>query len=226
MPARGSEHESRRHYAVANWLFLRLLGAAFFFAFASLIGQVGGLIGSRGILPARDFMRDAADWANAIGLGLERYRLFPTLTWLSTSDAFLVGLATAGAILSAFQIAGIGCTVVLPLLWLLFLSLSVVGRDFLSYQWDALLLETGLIALAVTPHVWRHTPTDRIDPPLVGRLLVWWLLFRLMFASGVVKLTSGDPLWRDLTALAVHYETQPLPTPLAWIFAQLPLWLQ
>lgn len=230
MPARDTQHESRpesrRHYAVANWLFLRLLGAAYFFAFASLIGQVDGLIGSRGILPAADFMRDAADWANAVGLGLERYRLLPTLTWLSTSDGFLVGLATAGAVLSAFQIAGIGCTFVLPALWLLFLSLSVVGRDFLSFQWDALLLETGLIALAVTPHVWRHRLTDRIEPPVVGRLLVWWLLFRLMFASGVVKLASGDPLWRDLTAMAVHYETQPLPTPLAWFFAQLPLWLQ
>ncbi len=234
MPPRGSEHESRResrpesrrHYAAANWLFLRLFGVAYFFAFSSLIGQFDGLIGSRGILPAADFMHDATDWANAVGLGLERYRLFPTLTWLSASDRFLVGLATAGAVLSALQIAGIGCTVVLPVLWLLFLSLSVVGRDFLSYQWDALLLETGLLALAVTPHVWRHKLTDRIEPPLVGRLLVWWLLFRLMFASGMVKLLSGDPLWRDLTAMAVHYETQPLPTPPAWFLAQLPLWLQ
>ena len=225
MPALASEHESRSHYAVANWLFLRLLGAAYFFAFASLIGQVDGLIGSRGILPAGDFIRDAADGANAIGLGLERYRLFPTLAWLSTGDGFLVGLATAGAVLSALQIAGLGSIVVLPLLWLLFLSLSVVGRDFLSFQWDALLLETGLVALAVTPHVWRHKLADRLDPPLVGRLLVWWLLFRLMFASGAVKLLSGDPYWRDLTAMAVHYETQPLPTPLAWFFAQLPLWL-
>ena len=226
MPAAGSENERRRHYAVTNWLFLRLLGAAYFFAFASLTGQVEGLIGSRGILPAAGFMRDAADWADAIGLGLERYHLFPTLTWLSTSDRFLVGLATVGAVLSAFQIAGIGCTVVLPLLWLLFLSLSVVGRDFLSYQWDALLLETGLVALAVTPHVWRHRLTDRTDPPLAGRLMVWWLLFRLMFASGAVKLLSGDPFWRDLSAMAVHYETQPLPTPLAWFLAQLPLWMQ
>ena len=226
MPVSATDPESRSHYSVANWLFLRLLGAAYFFAFASLIGQVDGLIGSRGILPAADFMREAADWASATGLGLERYRLFPTLAWLSTSDGFLVGLATAGAVLSVLQIAGIGCMVVLPALWLLFLSLSVLGRDFLSYQWDALLLETGLIALAVTPHVWRHRLADPIDPPLVGRLLVWWLLFRLMFASGAVKLLSGDPSWRDLTAMAVHYETQPLPTPLAWFLAQAPVWFQ
>jgi hypothetical protein len=30
---------------------------------------------------------------------------------------------------------------------------------------------------------------------------------------------------RDLTALAFHYGTQPLPTPVAWYLAQLPLWL-
>ncbi len=226
MRAGATEHDGRGHYAVANWLFLRVLGAAYLFAFASLIGQIEGLIGSRGILPAGDFMREAAGWAQANGLGLERYRLFPTLAWLSASDGFLVGLAAAGALLSFLQIAGVASTVVLPLLWLLFLSLSVVGRDFLSFQWDALLLETGFVALAVTPHVWRHRLRDRIDPPAVGRLLVWWLLFRLMFASGVVKLLSGDPSWRDLTALAVHYETQPLPTPAAWFFAQLPLWFQ
>jgi hypothetical protein len=50
-----------------------------------------------------------------------------------------------------------------------------------------------------------------------------FLLFRLMFASGVVKLSSGDPNWRNLTALAWHYETQPLPNPLSWYLHQLPL---
>jgi lipase maturation factor 1 len=226
MDARFQEHDGRGHYAVANWLFLRILGVAYLFAFASLIGQVEGLIGSRGILPAADFMREAAGWADTNGLGLDRYRLFPTVFWLSSSDGFLVGVATAGALLSVLQIAGIASTVVLPMLWLLFLSLSVAGRDFLSFQWDALLLETGVVALAVTPHVWWHRLADRLDPPVVGRLLVWWLLFRLMFASGAVKLLSGDPTWRDLTAMAVHYETQPLPTPLAWFLAQLPLWFQ
>jgi hypothetical protein len=45
-----------------------------------------------------------------------------------------------------------------------------------------------------------------------------------MFLSGVVKLSSGDPSWRHFTALPVHYETQPLPTPLAWYMYQLPAW--
>jgi hypothetical protein len=58
---------------------------------------------------------------------------------------------------------------------------------------------------------------------------VWlyrWLLFRLMFSSGVVKLTSGDPTWRNLTALSYHYHTQPLPSPVAWYADKLPLGFQ
>ena len=53
-----------------------------------------------------------------------------------------------------------------------------------------------------------------------------WLLFRLMFSSGLVKLLSGDALWHNLTALTVHYETQPLPTWIGWYAHQLPAWFQ
>ena len=45
-----------------------------------------------------------------------------------------------------------------------------------------------------------------------------------MFSSGLVKLLSGDPAWRGLTALTFHYETQPLPTWPAWYAHQLPVW--
>jgi hypothetical protein len=55
-------------------------------------------------------------------------------------------------------------------------------------------------------------------------LLVRWLLFRLMFSSGVVKLASGDPTWWNLRALDVHYFTQPIPTWTAWFAHQLPAW--
>jgi hypothetical protein len=56
--------------------------------------------------------------------------------------------------------------------------------------------------------------------------LLRWLLFRLMFASGLVKLVSGDSTWRNLTALRFHYETQPLPTWVGWYAHQLPLIVQ
>jgi len=64
------------------------------------------------------------------------------------------------------------------------------------------------------------------EPPHLARYLAWWLLFRLMFMSGIVKLASGDPTWRHMTALTFHYQTQPLPTMLAWYMQQLPAWFQ
>jgi hypothetical protein len=98
-------------------------------------------------------------------------------------------------------------------LYILYLSFSTAGQDFLSFQWDSLLLETGFLAMF-------------LGNSRCVILLFRWLLFRLMFLSGVVKLTSHDPVWRDFTALAFHYMTQPLPTPLAWYMYQLPLAVQ
>jgi len=61
-------------------------------------------------------------------------------------------------------------------------------------------------------------------PSRVALLLAWWLVFRLMFSSGVVKLSGGDSTWWNLTALDVHYETQPIPTWSAWYAHNMPPW--
>jgi hypothetical protein len=114
--------------------------------------------------------------------------------------------------------------VVLPLLWLTYLSLSIVCRDFLGFQWDTLLLETGFLAIFLAPLTRRERLRHLIDPPRAAVWLMLWLLFRLMVGSGAVKLASGDAAWHDLTALAFHFETQPIPTPVAWYAHQLPLW--
>ena len=109
------------------------------------------------------------------------------------------------------------------LLWLSYLSMTVAGQTFLSFQWDSLLLESGLLALLLTPWGWRLDRAD--DEP--GRFAVWlfrWLVFRLMFESGVVKLTAGDPVWLSWRALEYHYQTQPLPTWTSWYVHQMPAW--
>jgi hypothetical protein len=211
-------------YATASWVFLRLLGLVYLFAFWSLAQQIPGLIGHDGILPAAGYLADVREWADGTGVGLDRYRQVPTLFWLTSDDRVLQGVALAGVGLGAMLAAGIAPLIVLPLLWASYLSLAVVCRDFLAFQWDALLLEAGFLAICVAPVAWRHRLRDSADPPWLGRWLLWWLLFRLLFGSAVVKLASGDPTWRDFTALAVHYETQPLPTPLAWYAWALPLW--
>jgi hypothetical protein len=203
-------------YTVSSWLFLRLLGLAYLCAFWSLATQIRGLVGAEGILPAQELMMSAHRWADAGRLGaVSRFLALPTVCWLGAGDSVLVSLCAIGVALSLCQLAGLAGALVLPLLWLLYLSLSTVCTEFLSFQWDTLLLETGLLAIVLVPWTLWHRPGNA-EPRALSRWLIWWLLFRLMFVSGVVKLTSGDPLWRGLTAVAVHYETQPLPTPLGW----------
>jgi hypothetical protein len=119
--------------------------------------------------------------------------------------------------------AGLLPALLLPALWALWLSLCVVGGDFLSFQWDYLLLEAGLLACFAAAAGARPAPRD---PPAAVHWLLRWLIFRLMFQSGAVKLLSGDPAWRDLTALTYHYWTQPLPAWPAWYAHHLPLWWQ
>ena len=209
-------------YRASTWLFLRLLGLAYFIAFCSLAVQVVGLIGHDGILPAREYVDGARAFVASHQIGADRFRLLPTLCWLSTSDTFLRSLCYGGATLALLLLVGIAPIPALVLLWIDYLSLSVVSREFLSYQWDALLLEAGLLAVFLAPPVLWEGRGARFDPPPVARWLALWLMVRLMVGSGAVKLASGDPTWRQLTALTFHYYTQPIPTPLAWHASRLP----
>jgi len=207
-------------YLLSRWLFLRLLGLVYLIAFVSLAVQITGLVGEHGILPARDFL----DQARAT-YGGAAYRLFPTLCWLGAGDGALRSLAWGGAALALLLIAGVAQGPALLLLWALYLSLSVVGQVFLWFQWDALLLETGLVAILYAPARWLPSLEREPEPSRAMHWLVLWLLFRLMFLSGITKLASGDPTWRNLTALDYHFWTQPLPPWTAWYAQQLPPWM-
>ncbi len=214
MPPSGPPFTST--YVVTRRLFLRLLGLVYLLAFVSLATQIVGLVGERGILPAGRFLA----WAHST-YGGESYRQLPTLFWLGADDNALRLAAWAGVALSAALVFGVAPVTVLFLLWALYLSLSVVGQDFLSFQWDALLLETGLLAMLWAPMTWRLGRSER-PPPELARLLLVFLLFKLMFLSGATKILSGDPTWRGGTALDFHFETQPLPPWTAWYAHQMP----
>ncbi|MDA1093106.1 MAG: lipase maturation factor family protein [Acidobacteria bacterium] len=207
-------------YLLSRWIFLRLLGSIYLIAFASLAVQVGGLIGANGILPATDYFDRLFDT-----LGPTAYADYPSLLWFSSSDLTLTTLCAAGVVLSGLLVAGIGPRVVLWMLWVSYLSLTIGGQTFLAFQWDTLLLETGLLACFYAPPGWRPGLATQTPPAPVARWLIWWLLFRLMFLSGVTKLASGDPTWANLTALTYHYQTQPLPLWTAWYVHHLPIWV-
>ena len=211
----------RPTFFLTRWLFLRLLGVIYLIAFLSLWTQIDGLIGSDGILPAERYLSAVREQ-----VGLERYLAFPTLCWLNDSDAFLHLLCGGGVFLSLLLIVGVAPVLALTGLWLFYLSLVSAGQSFLGFQWDALLLETGFLAIFFAPlRILPGISREPVPSPVVLWLLRW-LLFRLMFASGVVKLMSGDPTWSNLTALNFHYETQPLPTSLGWYVHHLPEWIQ
>ena len=188
--------------------FLRILGLIYCIAFVSFGVQASGLIGSHGILPFGVYLMAARK-----GLGRAAYWNLPTLLWLYPHDLALTAVWMAGAVCSLAAVWGRGQGMALALCLVLWLSLCSVGQDFLSFQWDILLSEAGFLALFA-------------DATRVPVWLFRWLMFRLMFFSGAVKWLSHDPTWRNFTALTYHYETQPLPTPLAWYMQQLPSWFQ
>ena len=219
-------HVELPDYFLTRWIFLRALGAIYLVAFISLWTQISGLVGHNGVLPADQFMSAVTQQCDAHGIGLERFHLLPTLCWFDSSDGFLNFQCAAGIAFAILLIVGVAPAPCLALLWLIYLSLSVVGRDFFGFQWDNLLLEAGFLAIFFAPLQFLPKFSRETPPPKILLWLLRLLLFKLVFSSGCVKLLSGDPNWRNLTALTFHYQTQPLPTWLGWYASQLPLWFQ
>ncbi|MBW7907437.1 MAG: lipase maturation factor family protein [Kiritimatiellae bacterium] len=208
-------------YAWANQLGLRALGVVYFIAFTSYLVQADGLIGVNGVLPF-------AEWLAAIRPRVEilGFHHMPTLLWLWPNDAGLHTALWIGIVCSVLLVLGFAPLFSTSALWALYLSVTLVGRTFFSFQWDSLLTEAGLLAILASPWRWRMRWRAPDAPSRVAVFLFHFLAFKLMFLSGWAKLASGDPTWRDLTALTYHYWTQPLPLSSAWYAHLLPLWFQ
>ena len=203
-------------FRLARWLFLRALGLVYVTAFASLLVQVRGLVGARGILPAGEYLESVRTSRG----GADPLRV-PTVFWLRSDDRALCLGCGAGIALGVLLTTGVAPAACLLLLWALYLSFAAVGRVFLSYQWDVLLLEAGFAGVLLAP--WQLLPGEGVaSVPAAALVLMWWLLFRLHFQSGLGKLQSGDRTWRDLTALDHHFCTQPLPNAVSWFAHRLP----
>ena len=199
------------------------MGVVYLCAFASLVPQIAALVGTDGLLPVSEFLEPLEGW----------WRV-PTLAWWSGSEGFLQFLCLAGALLSILVALGVLQLPSLVLCWVLYLSLKWAGQTFLSFQWDILLLEAGFLSIWMAPFKWRSRLADSREVPMLARWLVWWLLFRLMLESGVVKLTWDDAYppsalgpngntWESLTALTYHFWTQPLVVWTSWFVDKLPL---
>lgn len=204
-------------YRRTRWVFLRALALVYAIAFGSLGIQIKGLIGSQGILPVVDLLKHLTPY------GLQRFWYIPSLVWIHPSDGMLVGICGAGILFSLALLLNLAPRFSLLALWVLYLSLVSVGGSFLSFQWDALLLETGFLAIFLAPAGLLPQWKGAASPGRFAIFTLKWLLFRLMLQSALVKWMSGDALWRQMTALTVHFQTQPLPNVLSWYVHQLPV---
>ena len=211
--------EGARDHQVARWIFLRALGLIYFSAFYSLIFQIRGLIGPRGILPARGYLP-----AVARALGPLRFWYAPTLLWFSSGSHMLMALCWVGIVASLLVVANVWPRAMLLVCWVCFLSFVTAAGDFSSYQSDGMLLEAGFLSLFFAPGGFFPGWGNGRFPPRASLFLLLWEWFRIYFESGVVKLLSGDQQWRHLTAMDEYYQNGPLPTWIGWYVQHLPHW--
>ncbi|PRH79860.1 hypothetical protein C6N75_07380 [Streptomyces solincola] len=195
-------------YWLSRLVFQRALAAVYLVAFLTAALQFRALIGERGMLPVPRYTARVP------------FRAAPSLFHRHYSDRFFAGCAWGGAALALALVAGAGDAVPLAVsmlmwaaLWALYLSIVNVGQTWYGFGWESLLLETGFLAVFLG--------NEETAPPVLVLFLLRWLLFRVEFGAGLIKL-RGDSCWRDLTCLDYHHETQPMPGPLSWYFHRLP----
>ncbi len=201
----------------ARWIWLRALGGIFFSAFYSLYFQIRGLIGPNGILPADAYLQ-----AVRSALGAKGFWLVPSLLWINASDHALdvlvwIGLAASVALI--FNLWPRGSVAVAGICFLSFVS---AAQDFSSYQSDGMLLEAALISIFFAPRGFRPGLGADQPPSRASLFMLRWEWFRIYFESGVVKILSGEPQWRNLTAMDKYYENGPLPSWMGWYVQQWP----
>lgn len=186
-------------YFLTRLLLQKGLALIYFVAFLIVINQYRALVGKKGILPIENLLKQVRFWQA------------PSLFFASCSDRMLQLAGWAGLALSLFAFLGLSeqyglfCSMAVWFaLWALYQSFVNVGQIFYGYGWEILLLEAGFLAIFLGP--------DNIAP---SPWLIWlfrWLLFRVMFGAGLIKIRC-DTCWKDLSSLLFHYETQPLPGP-------------
>jgi lipase maturation factor 1 len=203
-------------------LFGRALGLTTLVAFVSLHVQVSGLFGSGGIDPMTRRVSFLAD-----SFGSDAFLAAPSVFFAIGGSDFALGLACVlGELAGLAMMLGVATGPAALLAYVLYLSFTSLGAPFFPLQWDTLLLESLVVATLVLPWGLRQRLDRSVEPSLIARVLVWFLVGRLMFASGFVKLASGDEAWSSLRALDDHFETQPLPVGLSYLLHFGPRWIR
>ncbi|HEY6446948.1 MAG TPA: lipase maturation factor family protein [Acidobacteriaceae bacterium] len=208
-----------RNRFVPRWFVLRALGAIYFSAFLALVYQIRGMNGPDGILPAGNLLEAVRQNASSL-----RFWYAPSLFWISPGTHWMMAVTWIGLIASIAVVVNAWPRLSLFVCLLCFMSFVTTAADFSSYQSDGMLLEAGFIALFFAPRgIWPRLGIES-PPPRAALVLLQWEWFRIYFESGIVKLLSGDPEWRHLTAMDEYYQNGPLPTWVGWYIEHLPHW--
>lgn len=206
-------------FLLPRWLALRAVGAVFVIVFAGIIVDHAALIGPRGVMPLANFFAEhRATYPNL----LEAFLRAPGLFWLGTSPAMIAAVAWTGLAAAIALTLNLWPRAALFVNWICLLSFVTTWRGFTATQVDQLMLETALLCLVFAPAGLRPGLGAASPPAPAAVFLVRWMLFRVMFENGLIKLFAGDSHWLDLTALDVLYETSPFPTILGYFDHQLP----
>jgi hypothetical protein len=202
---------------LGRFVLLRLVGVVYLMAFLTLLWQGPALIGNHGLEPAAGMLDDAVA---ALGSRAAGFWRLPSLFWLGAGDTALRVVAGLGIALALVVIGGFANAIVLAALCALQISIVHVGGAFYAFGWEIQLVETGFLCIFLCPLLDGRPFPARPPPPA----LVWllrWLIARIMWGAGLIKL-RGDTCWRDLSCLDFHFETQPIPSPLSPWFHHLP----
>ena len=197
-------------YWLSRLVFQRGLAFICLIAFLVALNQFRALCGERGLLPLGTFIRQVP------------YQQSPSLFYFMPRDSAVLILAWFGIALSVVALLGVSerygawfSMLVWALIWILYLSFVNVGQIFYGFGWESILLEGCFLAIFLG--------SSKTTPQTIPLWLIRWLLFRIMFGAGLIKL-RGDPCWRELTCLDWHYETQPMPNPVSWFLHWMPHW--
>lgn len=198
-------------YSLARLVIQRGIAVLYLIAFIATLDQFKALLGENGLLPVPRFLKYV------------KYEESPSIFHFFYSDTFLTVVAWTGLVISVVLLLGLvdnlpwwSAAILWAILWVLYLSIVNVGQTFYSFGWESMLLEMGFLVIFLG--------ANKNMVPILIIFLFRWMLFRVEFGAGMIKL-RGDECWRNLTCLDYHHETQPMPNPLSWYFHNLPSWI-
>ncbi|KAI7796889.1 putative lipase maturation factor 1-like [Triplophysa rosa] len=191
-------------YWLTRIVLLRAIAFIYFVAFAVAYNQNKQLIGEKGLMPCKDYLRSVKRYVGG-KIGIDALAYTPSILWFmdwNDMDANLDGIALAGMTISSFVLLmGRANMIIMGLLWILYHSVVNVGQLWYSFGWESQLLETGFLGIFLCP-LWSLAQMPRGCPPSL--ISIWtfrWLIVRIMLGA-----------------------TQPVPNPVSYYMHHSPWW--